>query len=125
MGYDYGFMVSEIAICQAVHQAVSKRVQQLRGSWLRDANPSSASLLEISHFEVRGARNTRIRRMQPVDVKLPQVQRARPERQQIVWRTGRRWPGSIEIGGQQAESIAAQTCALRGCGCAGKHGAAI
>src|SRR5713101_8824537 len=108
-------MAPEIAIRQAVHQAVSKRVQQLRGSWLRDANPSSASLLEISHFDAGGTGDICIRRVQPVDVKLPQVQRPGAERQQIVWRTGRRWRGSIEIGGQQAESIAAQTCALRGC----------
>src|SRR5712691_6520657 len=118
-------MGSEIAISQAVHQAVPKRIQQLRGSWLRDANSSSTSLLEISHFDVCGARYTRIRRMYPVNVKLPQVQRAGTKRKQVVGRTGRRWRCSIEIRGQQAESVAAHAEALRGCGSAGEHGAAV
>src|ERR1051326_3005500 len=91
-------MGSEIAIRQSVHQAVSNGVQQLRSSRLRDANSSSASLLEISHFDVGGACDTRIRRMYPVNVELPQVQRASAERKQIVGRTSRWWSCAIEIG---------------------------
>ena len=53
---DERFMIAEVAVGEAVHQAVAERVKLVRGAWLRNADAAAAGQGEGCDGDVRGSR---------------------------------------------------------------------
>src|SRR5207248_10038148 len=120
--HDQRFVVGEVAVGEAEHEAVGQRIELLGRSRLRDAGAAAAG------FAVgRGGKGGRageggIRRRGEVDVELPEGERVggRAQREDIVGRSGGRQAGAVEIGGKQAGERGAGVEALLGGGRGGQ-----
>src|SRR5205807_9895103 len=79
---DQSFVIAEVAVRQAVHEAVTERIQSLRGPTLSDTRAARI----VARQSERGGRERgrtgqgRVRRGGPVDMELPDGERSEERR---------------------------------------------
>ena len=116
---DQSFVIAEVAVRQAVHDAVTEGIQLLRGPTLSDTRAARivARQSERGGCERGRTGQGRVRWGGPVDMELPEGELPvdRAERNHVVRRSGRWLSRAVEVGGQQtAEARAHIEALLRG-----------
>src|ERR687884_2270934 len=93
--------VEEIAISQAIHQPVAERVERLPriGLWNTGATATTRRV-ESTDGNVGRPRESRVSRVHPINVKLPEVERVGSEIKEEVGRACRRSYRAVQVGRQ-------------------------
>ena len=101
-------MIAEVAVRQAVHQAVAHGIELLGGSGLRDANQAGAGRVEMVDRDVHWRAQGGTARVGEVRHQLVESQAALSlglEVQEVAWRASWRRGRTIQIRGQEAAIV--------------------
>src|SRR5207248_2457995 len=102
---DQSFVIAEVAVRQAVHEAITERIQLLPGPALSDTRAARIVARQSEHGGRERGRTGqgRVRWGSPVDMELPEGELPvdRAERNHVVRRSGRWLSSAVEVGGQQ------------------------
>ena len=120
---DQRLVVAEVAVGEAVHEAVGKGVQLLRSARLRDAGAAGASLREGCRRQRGRPGQGRIGGRGPIRMELPvsELVGRGALGDDVVGRASRRRLRSVQIGCEQATEGCAEVEALLGGRLAGQH----